>query len=113
MTNTTNYISQLPGELNIEMTDDNDLVFSIDWHMDLTDYEFDANIIPKDCEADEIPMTVEVTSLTGGKMNITVTTASILDLTPSTNKWYLNWTTPAPESYVRTVLAGAFVLRSK
>lgn len=111
-TATLPYVTQLPGELNIDMTDDNDLVFAVNWGMDLTDYSFEANIVPQSCEG-EIPMTVTVVDAALGKMNIAITAASILDLSPSVNRWYLNWTTPAPDGYIRTVLAGALVLRKR
>lgn len=112
MADSTNYVSQLPGLLNLEMVDDNDLTFSIDWHLDITGYSFDANIVPKNCET-EIPIEIEIIDEVAGKMNLTITRTSILSLSPSTNRWYLNWTTPSPDSYVRTVLAGALVLRSR
>jgi hypothetical protein len=110
MTTSPNYVSQLPGELNLEMVDDNDLVFTIDWGMDITDYTFTANIIPDKCES-EIPMVVSIISASAGKMNVTIQMASIVDIAPSTNKWYMNWTTSA--SLVRTVLAGVLALRAK
>lgn len=112
MTNSTNYVSQVPGQLNLEMVDDNDLVFAIDWHMDITDYQFDANIVPKNCET-EIPMTVTVVDEVAGTMNVAVTAASLADIQPATHNWYMNWTTPAPDNYIRTVLAGVLVLRSR
>ncbi len=107
-----NYIQQLPGTLNLEMVDDNDLVFSVDWNIDITGYQFDANIIPKNSDA-EIPITVDVIDASTGKMNVVITAASLLDLQPDVHKWYMNWTTPAPESLLRTVLAGVLVLRTK
>lgn len=106
-----NTITQLAGELNLDMVDDNDLVFAIDWHMDITNYSFEANIIPKSCST-EIPMGIAITSASAGKMNVVISASSIADISPSVNRWYLNWTTPAPDNYVRTVLAGALVLRS-
>lgn len=106
------YITQLPGELNIEMTEDNDLVFAINWDKDLTDYTFTANIVPKSCDT-EIPMGIQITSASSGTMNVVISASSIADIVPSTNRWYMNWETPSPESYLRTVLAGAFVVRSK
>ena len=106
---TGNSISQLSGELNLEMIDDNDLTFSINWHMDFTDYSFEANIIPKNGEA-EIPMTVEVMNVTEGIINVTITSASILELLPSTHKWYLNWTIGG---LVRTVLSGALIIHPR
>jgi hypothetical protein len=112
MTNSTNYVQQLPGTLNLEMVDDNDLVFSLNWNMDITDYVFEANIVPKNCET-EIPMTVEIIDEVAGKVNVIITATSLADITPNTHSWYMNWTTPAPEEYIRTVLAGALVLRSR
>ena len=61
----------------------------------------------------KIPMTVDVIDASSGKMNIIVTADSLADIQPSVNKWYLNWTTPSPDNYIRTVLAGAFVLISR
>ena len=112
MTDSTNYITQLPGEVNIEMVDDNDLVFAVNWNMDLTDYSFDAYINPKD-GSDEIAIDVDVTNPTLGLMNITIPETAVEDLLPAVHGWYLNWTTPAPDNYVRTVLAGSLALRSK
>ena len=105
-------IEQLAAELNLKMVDDNDLVFAIDWNMDITGYSWEANIIPDKIE-DEIPMTVTVTNASSGLMNIAISASSIIDISPSTNDWYLNWTTPSPDNYVRTVLAGKLILLSK
>ena len=112
MTDSTSYITQLPGELNIEMVDDNDLVFAINWNMNIAGYSFDANIIPKDGSA-EIPMTVDVMDEALGLINVTITLASITALPAANHKWYLNWTMPAPDNFVRTVLAGVLVLCNK
>jgi hypothetical protein len=109
MTDAT-YLTQLPAEVNLEITDDNDLIFTVDWHMDISLYTFAANIIPAESE-DEIAMTVTIVSAPVGTMTIKITRSSILDISPSTNRWYLNWTDS--NGYVRTVLAGALVLRSK
>jgi len=105
----TNYVTQLPGELNIEMTDDNDLVFAVKWDFDISTYTFSANIIPKACE-DEIPMGITIVNAPLGMMNVTISASSIADIAPSTNQWYMNWTV---DGLIRTVLAGALVLRSK
>lgn len=109
---TTNYLTQLPGELNLKMVDDNDFVFAVNWGMDITGYLWSANIVPESLE-DEIAMGVVVTSASSGKMNIIISASSIADISPSTNDWYLNWTTPSPDSYVRTVLSGKLVLLTK
>ena len=104
-----NYITQLPGELNLDMMDDNDLTFAISWGMDISNYAFEANIIAKGCDT-EIPMGITITSPTEGKMNITISASSIAALPPSTNnRWYLNWIL---DGKVRTVLSGALILRS-
>lgn len=110
-TNTTpsNYVSQLPGQLNLEMVDDNDMTFSIDWNMDITDYTFEANIVPKGSDI-EVPMTITIINPEEGKMNVTITEASISAIPPSVNRWYLNWTI---DGLVRTVMSGALVLRSR
>jgi len=112
MTDSTNYITQLPGELNINMVDDNDLVFSVNWNMDINNYVFTGSIIPEDGTA-EIPMVVDIIDPDLGLINVTVTVASILNLLPGVHSWYLDWTTPAPDNFVRTVLAGVFALRAK
>lgn len=112
MTNTDNIVTQLPGTLNLDMVVNNDFVFNIDWHTDLTGYTFAAYIIPENSDA-EIAMTVNVLDIAAGTMQVVITEASITDLPDSINKWYFNWTTPAPDSYVRTVLVGALVLRAK
>jgi hypothetical protein len=117
MTDSTgsDYITQLPGELNIDMVCDNDLVFTIDWGFDVSAYTFEANIIPKDCtdDTDEISIAVDTSRAATGIIELTITETSIDDLVPSINSWYLNWTTPSPDNYIRTILAGALVLRSK
>ena len=123
MTNSTvsNYVTQVPGELNIEMVKGNDLVFSIEWqytyqdnvfNMDLTDYTFNAYVIPEDGSS-EIEVTVDVTNYSLGQMNIIITENDLINLLPAKHGWYMNWTTPAPNSYVQTVLAGVLVLRVK
>jgi len=112
MTDSTSYITQLPGELNIEMVDDNDLVFATNWNMDLTDYIFDAYIIPKD-GSDEIAIDVDVVNPTLGLVNITIPETAVADLLPGVHSWYLNWTMPAPDNYIRTVLAGVLALCKK
>lgn len=106
---TNDYITQLPGEVNIEMTEDNDLIFAVAWDVDISTYTFTANIIPKSCE-NEIPMGITIINPTLGTMNVTISASSIVDLAPSTNKWYMNWTVGGLS---RTVLAGALVLRSR
>lgn len=105
----TGTLSQLPGELNLEMVDDNDLVFIINWNTDLTDYSFEANIVPKACE-DEIEMIVTPIDLAVGTISVAITAESIADLSPSTNRWYLNWEI---NGYIRTVIAGSLVIRSR
>jgi len=91
------------------MIDDNDLTFFVKWGIDITNYTFKARIIPSTGGA-EIPMLVSVTNPTEGEMNITITSLSISAITPSTNKWYLDWTV---NGLVRTVVAGALVLRPR
>ena len=110
--NNTGVLEQLPGMVNIKMVDDNDLVFGVDWDIDITGYLWEAYIIPED-GSDEIGLGTEVTSASAGKMNVIISASSIADISPSVNNWYLNWTTPAPDSYVRTVLNGKIALYSK
>jgi len=102
--NTINTISQMPEILNLNMVDDNDLVFSLDWGMDITDYSFEANIISKD---GLIPMTITIVDALNGLMNVAITSDSISEISPSTNRWYLDWTV---DGYVRTVIHGTLVL---
>lgn len=106
-TSNTNYITQLPGTLNIEMTTENDLVFTITWSFDISTYTFTAFIIPKGAE-DEIAMSV--TNTDDYTATVTITATSIADLAPSINSWYMDWT---KDTLTRTVLAGSFVLRAK
>jgi len=109
MTDIPNTIQQMPGEVNIKMIDDNDMTFFVKWEMDITNYQFLARIIPSNGE-EEIPMLINITNPTEGEMNITITSSSISELSPSTNKWYLNWTV---NGLVRTVITGALVLRPR
>jgi len=105
--NETNYVSQMPGTVNLQMIDENDMTFSIDWNMDITDYTFEANIIPKDGSA-EIPMDIDIINALEGKINITIEASSIEELEPSVHRWYLNWSV---DGLIRTVISGALVLR--
>jgi hypothetical protein len=107
-----NYVIQVPGELNIEMVDDNDLVFSIDWGIDLTGYIFNAYIIPND-GSDEIAISVVVYSYSLGQMNVIIPETALVSLLPGVHSWYMNWTTPAPDNYIQTILAGVLALRPK
>jgi len=109
MTIIENTVQQMPGEVNIKMIDDNDFIFHAKWEIDITDYQFKARIIPSNGE-EEIPMLVNVTNPQEGEMNITITSQSILDISPSTNRWYLDWTV---NGLIRTVITGALVLRPR
>jgi hypothetical protein len=104
-TTTTETISQLPGKLNLNMVDDNDLVFSLNWGMDITDYSFEANIVSP--QGEEIPMVITIINAPEGIMNVGITAASIADISPSTSRWYLDWT---HDGFIRTVIAGNLVL---
>lgn len=105
-TTTVDSISQLPGKLNLNMVDDNDLVFSLDWGMDITDYSFEGNIISP-VDGTLIPMVITIVDPLEGTMNIGITADSIADISPSTTRWFLNWTY---DGFVRTVIAGSLVM---
>lgn len=109
MADLSNTVQQIPGKVNIAMIDDNDLTFFVKWGIDITNYTFKARIIPSN-GGEEIPMLVNITNPTEGEMYITITSSSILDMSPSTNKWYLDWTV---NGLVRTVVAGALVIRPR
>lgn len=109
MESTTESIKQLPAKVNIHMIDDNDMSFFVKWNMDITNYQFEANIIPSTGGA-EIPMIVSITNALEGEMKITITALSVDEITPSTNRWYLNWTV---DGLLRTVASGALVLRPR
>lgn len=110
--NNTCDLEQLPGMVNIKMVDDNDFVFAIDWDIDITGYSWAAYIIPDNGDP-EIPLGTEVINASDGTMNVIISSSSIADISPSINNWYLDWTTPAPDNYVRTVLNGKIRLFSK
>lgn len=101
------YVTQIPGELNLKMIKGDDLIVAIQWNFDITDYSFSAYLEPVNQDAD-IALGTEVTSASSGKMNLIISASSTSSLPESTNEWYMKWTNPS--GYVRTVLAGTFVL---
>ena len=104
-------LTQLPGDLPIEMILGNDFSFKVDWGKDMTDYTFAGWIEP--VGGTNIPITITPIDITLGTYTFTITKASIATIPVDTdNKWRLDRTTPSPASLTRTVISGTFkVLR--
>ena len=100
-------VSQLPGEFDIKMVIGNDLSLAIQWNLDITGYTFEAYIEPKN-QAEDIPIDLEITSASSGKMNMIISASSTVNLPASTNEWYMNWTSSS--GLKRTILAGNLTL---
>jgi hypothetical protein len=99
-------IEQLPGELNITTTADDDLSVLLDFDVVLTGYTFVAKV---EHYQTTTTITVTNTDLAAGKITISLTNTQLTAIGAGIHKWYLNWTTGTTD---RRVLAGTFTIQN-
>lgn len=104
-TTTVDTISQLPGKLNLYIVEDNDLVFSLNWGIDITDYSFSGNIVLEDGTLE--PLGITIINASEGLMNVAVVSE---DIAPDTYRWYLDWEL---DGNIRTVISGSLIIYPK
>jgi len=108
-------LKQNSGKLDLTMQLGDDLSFDADFGIDLTNYDFTANIIPSGTALTIIPIVITETDLSIGKLHFFISKDSIesLPIASEKYKWEFVWNTPKQEItpitvYTRTILAGNF-----
>ena len=100
-------VTQVPGRLNIKLTQGDDLSILLDFDISLTGYTFTANVI--ETNADSTTITVVETDLSNGQITLTMTDtlSALLTITEdnSFHSWYLDRTNAGNQ---RRYLAGDF-----
>ncbi|MFZ2992512.1 MAG: hypothetical protein WA061_02240 [Microgenomates group bacterium] len=105
-------LSQEPGVLNITMVHDDDLSFDLLLNLDVTNYDYFAEIQPLG-GGTPIVITVTATDVATGNLHFYISDTSIatLAIVKERHKWYFKLSTPKQETppittFERTILAG-------
>lgn len=99
----------IPTELNIEITNGDELAMQVTFDKDLTDYSFQA--FATIAITDDTELTVDATQRASGIIEIGLDYAQTYLIPPGTYSWYLFWQIGSTAR--RTVLAGTFTVRDK
>jgi len=99
-------IEQIPGELNLLTTADDDFSVLLDFDVVLTGYTFVAKV---EHGSTTTAMTVTATDLAAGKITISLTNLQLTTIGEGKFRWYLIWTTGTTD---RRILAGTFTVQN-
>ena len=98
-------ITQIPAELDIEVTQGDDWSMLIDADIDLTGYTFASKVEEVDGTSTDI--TVTETDLSAGQVTLSLTDTETDALSVINHKWYFDWTVSGA---TRRVLAGKYTI---
>lgn len=104
-------LESLPGELNLSLIRGDEFVFSTTFNVDILGYTLEASLYSEatgtEIASPAMVLTQEtVDDATSSTVAFRLTEAQTAMLTPGRMRWYFRWTTPAPGSATRTILAG-------
>jgi hypothetical protein len=96
--------SQLPGTLNLEFKQGDDVAVAVDFSVALTGYTVAASIISLVNRATIATPTVTVTDAATGAISVGLTGEQTTAMAAGTYKWFVYWDAPGPTR--RTALEG-------
>ena len=96
-------VTQIPGRLDIQLAQGDDMSLLVDFDIDLTGYTFESKVV----EADETEtvITVVETDLSTGKITITLSDTDSALISAAKHSWFLDRTNAGNQ---RRQLAGNF-----
>ena len=96
-------VTQIPGRLDIQLAQGDDMSILLDFDIDLTGYTFESKVV----EADETEtvITVVETDLSNGQITLTLSDTLSALISVATHSWFLDRTNAGSQ---RRQLAGDF-----
>ena len=103
-------LNQIPGRLNIRVISGDDLMFVLNFGMDLSSHTFVAKVLP-DYLSDTggTAISIESTDLVHGIITLSLTDTQITALPKKKNYWYLKWTIG---DMTRKIIDGDFIVQN-
>ncbi len=105
----TTTFSQLPGTLNVDIVQGDDVAFTIDFDVNMTGYLVASEIRSTISHAVVATPTTTLSAPATGIVVVTMTDTQTSSLPVGTYRWALSWETPAGDN--RMVLSGIWEVR--
>ena len=83
-------VTQIPGTVDLEIAQGNDMSFLFTFDIDLTGYTFEAKV--DEADESETVITVVETDLSAGKVTITMASSLSSLISVATHNWFLDRT---------------------